>query len=195
MTIKIAINGYGRIGRNILRALYEGGQAASDIEIVAINDLGDVKTNAHLTRYDSVHGRFPGKVEATAEAMLVNGDRIRVWPSAIRPSCRGPSSGSMWYTSAPASSPPRPRPRPISRPAPRRSSSRPPRPRSMRPWSTASTIRPSRHPTRSSRTPRARPTAWRRWSSRCTSIIGILRGVMTTIHAYTNDQVLIDVYH
>jgi glyceraldehyde 3-phosphate dehydrogenase len=82
MTIKIAINGYGRIGRNILRALYEGqyrsNNGRSDIEVVAINDLGDVETNVHLTRYDSVHGRFPGTVEATAEAMLVDGDRIRV---------------------------------------------------------------------------------------------------------------------
>ena len=59
MTIKVAINGYGRIGRNVLRAFYEGGKK-QDIQIVAINDLGDAKSNAHLTRYDTAHGKFPG---------------------------------------------------------------------------------------------------------------------------------------
>ncbi|MBB1626125.1 type I glyceraldehyde-3-phosphate dehydrogenase [Achromobacter sp. UMC71] len=77
MTIRVAINGYGRIGRNILRAHYEGGKK-HDIEIVAINDLGDPKTNAHLTRYDTAHGKFPGKVEVDGEFMVVNGDKIRV---------------------------------------------------------------------------------------------------------------------
>jgi len=78
MTIKVAINGYGRIGRNILRAHYEGGKK-HDIEIVAINDLGDSKTNAHLTRYDTAHGRFPGKVVADGDSIVVNGDRIKVF--------------------------------------------------------------------------------------------------------------------
>ena len=77
MTIRVAINGYGRIGRNILRAHYEGGKK-HDIEIVAINDLGDPKTNAHLTRYDTAHGKFPGTVEVDGEYMVVNGDKIRV---------------------------------------------------------------------------------------------------------------------
>ena len=77
MTIKVAINGYGRIGRNILRAFYEGGKK-HDIQIVAINDLGDSKTNAHLTRYDTAHGKFPGTVEVDGDYMVVNGDRIRV---------------------------------------------------------------------------------------------------------------------
>ena len=77
MTIRVAINGYGRIGRNILRAHYEDGKK-HDIEIVAINDLGDPKTNAHLTQYDTAHGRFPGKVEVDGDYMVVNGDRIRV---------------------------------------------------------------------------------------------------------------------
>ncbi len=77
MAIKVAINGYGRIGRNVLRALYEAGRN-KDIQIVAINDLGDSETNAHLTRYDTVHGRFPGKVEVDGSYMIVNGDRIRV---------------------------------------------------------------------------------------------------------------------
>lgn len=77
MTIKVAINGYGRIGRNVLRAHYEGGKK-HDIQIVAINDLGDPKTNAHLTRYDTAHGKFPGTVTVDGDYMVVNGDRIRV---------------------------------------------------------------------------------------------------------------------
>ncbi|MBN9476068.1 MAG: type I glyceraldehyde-3-phosphate dehydrogenase [Bordetella sp. SCN 67-23] len=77
MTIRVAINGYGRIGRNVLRAHYEGGKK-HDIEIVAINDLGDPKTNAHLTRYDTAHGKFPGTVTVEGEYMVVNGDKIRV---------------------------------------------------------------------------------------------------------------------
>ncbi len=78
MTIKVAINGYGRIGRNILRAHYESGEQ-HDIQIVAINDLGDANSNAHLTRHDTVHGRFPGTVEVDGDYMVVNGDRIRVY--------------------------------------------------------------------------------------------------------------------
>lgn len=77
MTIKVGINGYGRIGRNVLRALYEGDKR-SEIEIVAVNDLGDTNTNAHLTRRDTAHGRFPGTIEVDGEYMVVNGDRIRV---------------------------------------------------------------------------------------------------------------------
>ncbi len=77
MTIRVAINGYGRIGRNILRAHYEGGKT-HDIEIVAINDLGDPKTNAHLTQYDTAHGKFPGTVTVDGDNMVVNGDQIRV---------------------------------------------------------------------------------------------------------------------
>ena len=78
MTIKVAINGYGRIGRNVLRAHYESGKK-NDIQIVAINDLGDAKANAHLTRYDTAHGKFPGTVEVDGDFMVVNGDRIRVF--------------------------------------------------------------------------------------------------------------------
>lgn len=77
MTIRVAINGYGRIGRNILRAHYEDGKN-HDIEIVAINDLGDAATNAHLTQYDTAHGRFPGDVSIEGENLVVNGDKIKV---------------------------------------------------------------------------------------------------------------------
>lgn len=77
MAIKIAINGYGRIGRNVLRAIYESGRN-NDFQIVAINDLGSADTNAHLTRYDTVHGKFNAEVSVDNEYMIVNGDKIRV---------------------------------------------------------------------------------------------------------------------
>jgi glyceraldehyde 3-phosphate dehydrogenase len=77
MAIKVAINGYGRIGRNVLRALYESGRTG-EVQVVAVNDLGDANILAHLTRYDTAHGKFPGTVEVTDGAMIVNGDRIRV---------------------------------------------------------------------------------------------------------------------
>ncbi len=77
MAIKIAINGYGRIGRNVLRAIYES-KRNKEIQIVAINDLGDAETNAHLTQYDTVHGKFPGTVSVEGDFMIVNGDKIRV---------------------------------------------------------------------------------------------------------------------
>jgi glyceraldehyde 3-phosphate dehydrogenase len=77
MPIRVAINGYGRIGRNILRALYESGRNG-EIQIVAINDLGSPETNAHLTRFDTAHGRFNGKVEVSGDSMIVNGDVIKV---------------------------------------------------------------------------------------------------------------------
>ncbi|MCX7076470.1 MAG: type I glyceraldehyde-3-phosphate dehydrogenase [Methylococcales bacterium] len=77
MVQKIAINGYGRIGRNIVRAVYETNRT-SEFKIVAINDLGDAKTNAHLTKYDTVHGKFPFDVSVDGDYIVINGDRIRV---------------------------------------------------------------------------------------------------------------------
>jgi len=77
MAIRVAINGYGRIGRNTLRAFYEAGKR-HDIEIVAINDLGSAETNAHLTRFDTTHGKFAGTISVEQDSMVVNGDRIRV---------------------------------------------------------------------------------------------------------------------
>ncbi|MFZ6875140.1 type I glyceraldehyde-3-phosphate dehydrogenase [Undibacterium sp. Di27W] len=79
MTIRVAINGYGRIGRNILRAHYEGGKFKNEIQIVAINDLGNAESNAHLTRYDTAHGKFPGTVTVEGDTMIVNGDEIKVF--------------------------------------------------------------------------------------------------------------------
>ncbi len=78
MTVKVAINGYGRIGRNIMRALYESGRT-DEISIVAINDLGDANTNAHLTQYDTAHGRFPGTVTVDGGDLIINGDRVKVY--------------------------------------------------------------------------------------------------------------------
>ena len=77
MPVKVAINGYGRIGRNILRALYEGGRRR-DVSIVAVNDLGDAQTNAHLTRYDTAHGPFKFAVAVEGDSLVVDGDKIRV---------------------------------------------------------------------------------------------------------------------
>ena len=77
MTIRVAINGYGRIGRNVLRAHYESGKK-HDIEIVAINDLGKPETNAHLTQYDTAHGKFNGEVKVEGDYLVVNGDKIKV---------------------------------------------------------------------------------------------------------------------
>src|SRR6202167_1171889 len=76
MTVRVAINGFGRIGRNILRAAVEADR--DDIEIVAINDLAPVETNAHLLRFDSVHGRFPGEVTVKGDTISVGNGAIRV---------------------------------------------------------------------------------------------------------------------
>src|SRR5690349_15386923 len=78
MAIKVGINGYGRIGRNVLRALYESNRT-NEIQIVAVNDLGDAQTNAHLTQYDTAHGKFPGKVSVEGDSIVVNGDKIKVF--------------------------------------------------------------------------------------------------------------------
>jgi glyceraldehyde 3-phosphate dehydrogenase len=77
MAINVGINGYGRIGRNILRALYES-KRSGELKIIALNDLGDAKTNAHLTRHDTAHGPFPGKIAVEGNHLVVDGERIRV---------------------------------------------------------------------------------------------------------------------
>jgi glyceraldehyde 3-phosphate dehydrogenase len=110
MTIKVAINGYGRIGRNVLRAFYEGGKK-QDIQIVAINDLGD----ANERPPDPLRHRprqVPGTVTVDGDNMIVNGDVIRVFASATRLKFHGASWAWTWCWSAPASSPPRKKLRP-----------------------------------------------------------------------------------
>jgi len=91
MTVKVAINGFGRIGRNVLRAIVESGR--TDIEVIAINDLGPVETNAHLLQYDSVHGRFPQQVKTSADTIDVGRGPItgpsRKWIIARSDFCAG----------------------------------------------------------------------------------------------------------
>ena len=94
MAVKVAINGYGRIGRNVLRALYEA-KRNNEIRIVAVNDLGDAETNAHLTQYDTAQGKFPGDVGVEGGDLVVNGDKIKVvrrtrsgQAAVERPRCR-----------------------------------------------------------------------------------------------------------
>ena len=111
MTVRVAINGFGRIGRNVLRAIAESGR--KDIEVVGINDLGPVETNAHLLRFDSVHGRFPGTVTVKGDTINVGNGAIKVTARRTRRSCRGRTSASTSRWNAPASSPPRTRPRRI----------------------------------------------------------------------------------
>ena len=91
MAVKVGINGFGRIGRNVLRAALERG---ADVEWVAVNDIVDVPTMAHLFKYDSNYGPFPGSVEAAADASPSTATRSRSSASAIPPRCRGPSSAS-----------------------------------------------------------------------------------------------------
>jgi glyceraldehyde 3-phosphate dehydrogenase len=88
MTVKVAINGFGRIGRNVLRAIYESGR--KDIEVVAINDLGPVATNAHLLRFDSVHGKFPGEVKSGEDWIDIGRGQIKV--TAIKNPAERPTS-------------------------------------------------------------------------------------------------------
>ncbi len=76
MAVRVFINGFGRIGRNVLRSIVE--EKRTDIEVVGINDLGPVETNAHLLRYDSVHGRFPADVKVDGDSLVINGKKIRV---------------------------------------------------------------------------------------------------------------------
>lgn len=116
MTLRIAINGFGRIGRNVLRALYTQGYR-QDLQIVAINDLGDSSINAHLLKYDTVHGTFDAEVAHDNESLTVNGDRIAV--SAIRNPADLPWAAErlMWCSNVPVCSPTVPRLPRISAPA------------------------------------------------------------------------------
>ena len=76
MTVRVAVNGFGRIGRNIVRAIYESGRR--DIDVVAVNDLGPVETNAHLLRFDSVHGKFPHEVAVNGDAISIGKESFKV---------------------------------------------------------------------------------------------------------------------
>jgi glyceraldehyde 3-phosphate dehydrogenase len=195
MTIRVAINGYGRIGRNILRAHYEGGKK-HDIQIVAVNDLGNAETNAHLTRYDTAHGKFPGTVAVDGDHMVVNGDRIRVLAN------RDPSQlpwGELgvdvvhectgYFTSkekASAHLKGGAKKVIISAPGGKDVDATVVYGVNQGVLKAAHTVISNASCTTNCLAPLVKPLNDR---------IGLVNGLMTTIHAYTNDQVLTDVYH
>jgi glyceraldehyde 3-phosphate dehydrogenase len=195
MAIKVGINGYGRIGRNILRALYEG-KHGGDLKIVAINDLGDANTNVHLTRFDTVHGRFKGDVHVDGDAMVVNGDRIKVvaqrdpsklpwgelgvdfvlectglFTSKAKASAHIAAGAKKVVISAPGGD------------------------------DVDGTIvyGVNHHTLKSSHTVISNASCTTNCLAPLVKVlhdkIGVVSGVMNTIHSYTNDQVLTDVYH
>lgn len=194
MPIRVAINGYGRIGRNVLRALYESGRQ-NNIQIVAINDLGDTQTNAHLTQYDTAHGRFGGSVEVSGDDLIVNGDHIKClaerdpaqlpwgeigvdvvmectgfFASKEKASAHLAAGAKKVLISAPAG---KDLPTVVY-------------------GVNESVIGPDDHVvsnascTTNCLAPLVKPIH---------DAVGVESGLMTTIHAYTNDQVLTDVYH
>ena len=195
MTIRVAINGYGRIGRNILRAHYEAGKS-NDIQIVAINDLGDAKSNAHLTRYDTAHGKFPGTVEVDGDFMIVNGDKIRVFaqrnPSEIPwgelnvdvvLECTG-----FFTTKEKASAHLHGGAKKviISAPGGKDVDATVVFGVNHGVLKSADTVISNASCTTNCLAPLAKPL---------NDTIGIVNGLMTTVHSYTNDQVLTDVMH
>ena len=195
MPVKIAINGYGRIGRNVLRALYEGNRR-SELQIVAVNDLGDAGTNAHLTRHDSAHGPFPFEVEVGDGELIVDGDVIRVcaerdparlpwrelgvdivlestgfFASRDKASAHLQAGADKVVISAPAGT------------------------------DVDATIvyGVNHHILKASHRVISNASCTTNCLAPLAKVlhetVGIERGLMTTIHAYTNDQVLTDVYH
>jgi len=195
MTIRIAINGYGRIGRNILRAHYEGGKA-HPIEIVAINDLGDAQTNAHLTRYDTAHGRFSGTVSVEGDSMVVNGDRIQVLadrnPAALPWGDLGVDvvleCTGFFTTKAKASAHLQGGARKviISAPGGADVDATIVFGINQNVLKSGDTVISNASCTTNCLAPLVKPLH---------DAIGLETGLMTTVHAYTNDQVLTDVYH
>ncbi len=195
MTIRVAINGYGRIGRNILRAHYESGKK-HDIQIVAINDLGDANTNAHLTRFDTAHGKFPGSVAVEGDAMIVNGDRIQVcakrnpaelpWKELkvdVVLECTGfftsKEKASAHITAGAKKVI-------ISAPGGKDVDATVVYGVNHQVLKASDTVISNASCTTNCLAPLVKPLHEK---------IGLVAGLMTTIHAYTNDQVLTDVYH
>ena len=195
MAIKVGINGYGRIGRNVLRALYEG-KRTGELQIVAVNDLGDAKINAHLTQYDTVHGRFPGEVKVDGDSLVVNGDRIRVLAERDPAKLPWGSLGvdyvfectGLFTSKAKASAHLAAGAKRVVISAPGGDDV------------DATVVYGVNHGVLSSRhtvisnasctTNCLAPVA-----KVLNDAVGISAGIMTTIHSYTNDQVLTDVYH
>ncbi|MFQ5635055.1 MAG: type I glyceraldehyde-3-phosphate dehydrogenase [Gammaproteobacteria bacterium] len=195
MSVKIAINGYGRIGRNVLRAIYES-KRTDDFTIVALNDLGDAETNAHLTRFDTAHGPFPGEIAVDGDHMIVDGDKIRVlaernpadlpwadlgvdvvmectgfFANKTKASAHLQGGAKKVVLSAPAGSD-------VDA--------------TIVYGVNEQTLKPEHEVisnascTTNCLAPLVKPLH---------ENIGVVKGVMNTIHAYTNDQVLTDVYH
>ncbi len=195
MTIRVAINGYGRIGRNILRAHYEGGKKHA-IEIVAINDLGDAETNAHLTRHDTTHGKFPGTVAVDGDSIVVNGDRIRVlanrnpaelpWRELgvdVVLECTGfftTKEKASAHLAAGAKKVI------ISAPGGKDIDATVVYGVNHQVLKASDTVISNASCTTNCLAPLVKPLH---------AAIGLVSGLMTTVHAYTNDQVLTDVYH
>jgi len=195
MTIRVAINGYGRIGRNILRALYESGRNR-ELQIVAVNDLGSPETNAHLTRYDTVHGKFKGTIAVEGDSMVVNGDRIKVlaqrdpaqlpWKDLgvdVVLECTG------FFTSkekASAHLKGGAKKVIISAPGGKDVDATVVYGVNHKVLKASHTVISNASCTTNCLAPLAKVLH---------ETVGIERGIMTTIHAYTNDQVLTDVYH
>ncbi len=195
MTIRVAINGYGRIGRNILRAHYEGGKQ-HDIAIVAINDLGNAETNAHLTRYDTAHGKFPFKVDVDGDSMVVSGDRIRVL--AMRDPSQLPWADigvdvvlectGLFTSKEKASAHLKGGAKKviISSPGGKDVDATVVYGVNHGVLKAAHTVISNASCTTNCLAPLVKPLHEK---------IGLVTGLMTTVHAYTNDQVLTDVYH
>lgn len=195
MAIKVAINGYGRIGRNILRALYESGRN-QDIQIVAVNDLGDAKTNAHLTKYDTVHGKFKGEVSVEGDYLIVNGDKIRVLaerdPSKLPwgelgvdvvHECTGLFTSKEKASKHLAGGAKKVI---ISAPGGKDVDATVVYGVNHGVLKASDTVISNASCTTNCLAPLVKPLHDK---------IGVVQGLMTTIHAYTNDQVLTDVYH
>ncbi len=195
MAIRIAINGYGRIGRNTLRAIHEYGRK-DDFDVVAINDLGDPATNAHLTQYDTTHGKFDGEVVVDGEDMVVNGDRIRVlaerdpaklpWKEHevdVVLECTGlftSKEKASAHLSAGAKKVI------ISAPGGKDVDATVVYGVNHDVLKATDTVISNASCTTNCLAPLVKPLH---------DTIGVVHGLMTTIHAYTNDQVLTDVYH
>ena len=195
MAIKVAINGYGRIGRNVMRALYESGRT-NEIQVVAINDLGDSKTNAHLTKYDTVHGKFPFDVSVDGDYIVINGDRIRVFAERdpaklpwgelgvdVVHECTGfftSKAKASAHISAGAKKVI------ISAPGGNDVDATVVYGVNHQTLKASDTVISNASCTTNCLAPLVKPLM---------DTIGVDHGLMTTIHAYTNDQVLTDVYH
>ncbi len=194
MTIRIGINGYGRIGRNVLRALYESGR--KDIQVVAINDLGNSETNAHLTRYDTAHGKFSGEVRVEGDSIIVNGDKIKVFSQRNPAEIPWGSVGAdvvlectgLFTTKEKASAHLTGGAKKviISAPGGKDVDATVVYGVNHTVLNSSMTVISNASCTTNCLAPLVKPLH---------EAIGVVKGLMTTVHSYTNDQVLTDVYH